>query len=230
MYCDRRDTWTRTQQRNEDAKMNVHATRTLAVVLTFASGLLVVGCSIPANAPLPPRSVSEYELVPPDENDRYPRYTVLLFNLQRTLDAGLAECDRLASFSLVERLGTKDPEARGHLAGIPSDPNEPDELRLRVASFIGAPPPVTITLASQDYAWGNPARRTGMDGDSALAGAGRDRNPGVSSGSVYLFRPNDQSWKQQLNSAIPDARSGGRLGERSDAFYGKSQQASGFYD
>jgi len=67
----------------------------------------------------------------------YPDRTILLYNLQRVLDKGLATEQRAASLELVNRLnGGEDPMVLGQLAGVLADPQLPEQLHRAMLKFL----------------------------------------------------------------------------------------------
>jgi len=109
-------------------------TRATIVMLACGTAMLSAGC-VTLVAP-PPINITEYELVCGNADGSYPDRTVLLHNLQRTLDPNLAEDARLSSFSLVEQLGEASQEVLICMAFVMEDKGVPVELRRRVADYL----------------------------------------------------------------------------------------------
>ena len=111
-------------------------TRAAIVLLGCGTALLSVGCQPAMSVARPPINITDYELACSSTATSYPVYTVLLRNLQRTLDPDLAENARLSSFELVERLGKDMREWRTCLDSLLEGDGVPAELRRRVAHYL----------------------------------------------------------------------------------------------
>jgi hypothetical protein len=98
------------------------------VAAALAAALLVGGCELHQATPVP-ITVKQYDEMKAASPQAYPPRTVALHNLQRVLDPQLPEPQRVESLRLVTQLGQDDPDIRGQLAGLLSDPASSDALR-----------------------------------------------------------------------------------------------------
>jgi len=109
---------------------------TAIALLGCAAALLAAGCQPTRPLAHPPASVSEFDRAQAEAEAGYPEYTVLLYNLQRTLDPGLEEQPRLSSLELVALLGVGRSDVPQYLAPLLDDSETPAELRRRVGLML----------------------------------------------------------------------------------------------
>ena len=110
--------------------------KTAMTLLGCAAALLVAGCQSTRPLATPPANLGEFDRAEASTEAGYPDYTVLLYNLQRTLDPDLEEQPRLSSLALVEVLGVGRPDVPRYLAPLLDDADTPPELRRRVVRLL----------------------------------------------------------------------------------------------
>ena len=148
-----------------------HATAILTL-LSCAAALSATGCTSTRPVATPPASLEEYDGGPTATDGTFPAHTVLLYNLQRTLDPDLTEEARLSSLALVDRLGWDRPEVLGYLAAIPANSDSPPRLRRQVAHMLAVDAQATAIAAEIDA--GAPAQRPTELGVLATSGEAAD--------------------------------------------------------
>ena len=109
---------------------------TAITLLGCAAALLAAGCQPTRPLADPPASVNEFDRAQAEAEAGYPEYTVLLYNLQRTLDPGLEEQLRLSSLELVALLGVGRSDVPQYLAPLLEQTETPAELRRRVGLML----------------------------------------------------------------------------------------------
>lgn len=115
--------------------MNHKLLRNVTLTALLVAMLHALGCGgIPA-AP-PPASTVEYEKMRLNQRMSYPKRTVILYNLQRVLDADVSPQNRQSSLQLVEQLGEQDLAVRTELAKVLAGENTPPELRKAVLKLL----------------------------------------------------------------------------------------------
>ncbi len=116
--------------------MNLNIARATIGLLGCLAAMLSLGCAPAMSVGHPPVNITEYELACDNAATSYPACTILLHNLQRTLNPNLAQDARLSSFYLVEELGEGSQEVLTCLAFVPDDDSAPAELRRRVTQYL----------------------------------------------------------------------------------------------
>ena len=123
--------------------------RVVAVVLMFAMTVATVGCaSATFGFGPPPSNIAEYELALAGKATEYPIHTILLYNLQRTLDPDQPQEARMASLRLVGRLAGNPRNVRSYLGLALADPDLPSGLRKKLTEYLYRDSHNSIAVAS----------------------------------------------------------------------------------
>ena len=105
------------------------------------------GCS--TSIPLPPRNITQYRSMPPRGPGNYPRRTIVLYNLQRTMNPDLGEFQRVSSLRVVLEVGVEDLEVWENLNLLIDDATLPPSLEQEIYGAILFLPDEPL-LASRD--------------------------------------------------------------------------------
>jgi hypothetical protein len=93
----------------------------------FLAMVLAAGCGMPKMSP--PVTVAQYEKMQKESPGSYPEPTILMVNRQRFMDKDLTPAERIASMTLLDRLGANDPEVRQEFAAVLSDAATNEDVR-----------------------------------------------------------------------------------------------------
>ncbi|MGC9455123.1 MAG: hypothetical protein ACP5HU_09700 [Phycisphaerae bacterium] len=104
----------------------------LAILTTATAGVL--SCGQPPVAP--PASPAEHAQMGVAGRLTYPRRTVVLYNVQRVLDDGLGDEQRIDSLNLLDQLDVNEPLVNEQLSSVLADNQTPDPVRTAVLEYL----------------------------------------------------------------------------------------------
>jgi len=96
--------------------------------------LLLAGCA-PQRSSIP-TSISEYGRMGRTDRERFPRRTIVDYNLQRAMNPDISPLERVESLRLVLQLQPNDPQSEYQMATILGDPSSVPQLRKMALEYL----------------------------------------------------------------------------------------------